>query len=59
MFEELKKAYPPANKGKYIALQELIERLEKENKRPSTHEHRMSNNERIAGAKLCLSELTY
>lgn len=47
MFEELKKAYPPANKGKYIALQELIDRLEKENKRPSSHEHRMSNNEKI------------
>lgn len=59
MFEELKKAYPPANKGKYMALTELIDRLEKENRRPSSHEHRMSNNERIAGAKLRLSELTY
>ena len=59
MFEELKKAYPPANKGKYIALQELIDRLEKENKRPSSHEHRMSNNEKIWRARMILSELTY
>ena len=59
MFEELNKNYPPENRGKVLALQELIERLEKENKRPYTREHKMTNNERIAGAKLRLSELTY
>lgn len=59
MFEELNKNYPPENRGKVIALQELIKRLENENKRPYTREHKITNNERIAGAKLRLSELTY
>ena len=58
MFEELPD-YHPNNRWKVTALLELIDKLEKENKRPSSHEHRMSNNERIAGAKLRLSELTY
>ena len=58
MFEELPD-YHPNNRWKVTALLELIDKLEKENKRPSLHEHRMSNNEKIWRARMILSELTY